>query len=162
MSIINISVPEIIIFPETRLIGISQKMNFVQNTTHLLWQQFMPRRKEIQAMDSDLFSVQVYPDGFFDHFNPATHFEKWAALAVVKDVPLPDGMEPFIIPDGKYAVFQYKGNPANGAEVFRYILTEWLPQSGYTLDNRPHFEILGEKYKNGSNDSEEAIYIPVK
>jgi AraC family transcriptional regulator len=30
------------------------------------------------------------------------------------------------------------------------------------LDNRPHFEILGEKYKQGSPDSEEEIWIPVK
>jgi hypothetical protein len=30
------------------------------------------------------------------------------------------------------------------------------------LDNRPHFEILGEKYKNADPDSEEDVYIPVK
>jgi AraC family transcriptional regulator len=29
------------------------------------------------------------------------------------------------------------------------------------LDNRPHFEILGEKYKQGSTDAEEEIWIPV-
>lgn len=162
MSTINISDPEIIIFPETRLIGICRKMSFAQNTTHLLWQQFMPRRKEVQAVNADLFSVQIYPEGFFEQFNPNAEFEKWAATAVSAAVVPPAGMTIGVIPKDKYAVFQYKGNPANGAEVFRYILTEWLPQSGYTLDNRPHFEVLGEKYKNGSDDSEEAIYIPVK
>jgi len=30
------------------------------------------------------------------------------------------------------------------------------------LDNRPHFEVLGEKYKNGDPESEEEIWIPVK
>lgn len=162
MSTINISEPQIITFPETNLIGLSRKMSFGQNTTHLLWQQFMPRRNEIPAMSSDLFSVQIYPEGFIDEFNSSTEFDKWAATAVSVTVAPPVGKEKVTIPKGTYAVFQYKGNPVNGAEVFRYILTKWLPQSGYRLDNRPHFEILGEKYKNDSDESEEAIYIPVK
>lgn len=161
MSIINISEPEIVTFPETILIGLRQTMSFAQNTTPLLWKGFMPRRKEIPAVNPDLFSLQLYSEGFFEQFNPNAEFEKWAATAVVATEVPPAGMEMMVIPEGKYAVFQYKGNPANGAEVFGYILTEWLPQSGYVLDNRPHFELLGEKYKNGSNDSEEAIYIPV-
>ena len=45
---------------------------------------------------------------------------------------------------------------------FQYIFTNWLPNSEYELDNRPHFEILGDKYINGSADSEEEIWIPVK
>lgn len=162
MSIINISEPEIVVFSETKLIGLKQKMSFMQNTTQLLWQTFIPRRKEIQTMNSDLYSIQMYPEGFFENFNPATQFEKWAATAVGATVTSPEGMEIVAIPEGKYAVFLYKGNPANGAEVFRYIFTQWLPQSGYVLDNRPHFEVLGDKYKNGSENSEEAIYIPVK
>jgi AraC family transcriptional regulator len=32
----------------------------------------------------------------------------------------------------------------------------------YFLDDRPHFEILGDKYKNGDPDSEEEIWIPIK
>lgn len=162
MSTIKLSTPEIITFPETHLTGMSSTMSFAQNTTQQLWQRFMPRRKEVNALNSDLFSVQYYPEGFFASFNPTTAFTKCAAVHVQPGAAVPQDMETFVIPGGKYAVFQYKGNPANGAEVFRYILTEWLPQSGYVLDHRPHFEILGDKYKNGSNDSEEAIYIPVK
>ena len=74
---------------------------------------------------------------------------------------IPQGMETFELPGGLYAVFHYKGNTANAAEVFRYILQEWLPQSGYELDNRPHFEVLGEKYSNCSDESEEEIWIPI-
>jgi AraC family transcriptional regulator len=37
-----------------------------------------------------------------------------------------------------------------------------MRDSAYDLDNRPHFEILGEKYKNESPDSEEELWIPVK
>jgi AraC family transcriptional regulator len=37
-----------------------------------------------------------------------------------------------------------------------------LPKSEYELDYRPHFEILGEKYKNNDQLSEEDIFIPIK
>lgn len=58
--------------------------------------------------------------------------------------------------------FLYQG-PANaGATVFRYILQEWLPASAYMLDNRPHFEVLGEKYTNEGSASEEGIWIPIQ
>ena len=65
------------------------------------------------------------------------------------------------MPGGLYAVFFYKGSSSD-TKIFQYIFTNWLPDSGYTLDNRPHFEILGENYKNGDPGSEEEIWIPVK
>jgi AraC family transcriptional regulator len=37
-----------------------------------------------------------------------------------------------------------------------------VPASNYDLDDRPHFEILGDKYKNGDPNSEEDIWIPIK
>lgn len=159
---INLSLPEITTFPEIRLVGMRRSMSFAQNSTPLLWQTFMPRRKEVKAVNANLFSVQLYPQGFFDRFDPNAQFEKWAAVQAASETEIPEGMEALTIPQGLYAVFHYKGNPDNGADVFRYILTEWLPQSGYRLDARPHFEILGERYKNNSDDSEEDIYIPIK
>lgn len=61
-----------------------------------------------------------------------------------------------------YAVFFYRGNGNNAEETFRYILDTWLTKSEYMLDNRPHFEVLGEKYKKNDSTSEEEIWIPVK
>ena len=149
-------------FPETKLIDLSQSMNFAENTTPRLWQSFMPRMKEITGtIGTGLFSVQQYNEGFFTNFNPDAVFTKWAAVSVDDFSFVPASMQMLTIPVGKYAVFHYKGSPADGA-VFRYIFSEWLPQSGYQLDNRPHFEILGDKYKNGAGDSEEDIYIPIR
>jgi AraC family transcriptional regulator len=42
------------------------------------------------------------------------------------------------------------------------MFREWLPASGYELDDRPHFEILGERYKNNDPDSEEELWFPVR
>lgn len=156
-------VPIIQTISPKKLIGLRLTMSFAHNRTADLWRSFMPRRKEIaNTVGTDLYSLQVYKEDFFENFNPTAEFEKWALIEVSDFDTVPEGMETFVLSGGLHAVFHYKGNPANGAEVFRYILQDWLPQSDYQLDNRPHFEVLGEKYKNGSDDSEEEIWIPVK
>jgi AraC family transcriptional regulator len=45
---------------------------------------------------------------------------------------------------------------------YQYIFNSWLPGSGYRLDNRPHFAVMGEKYKNDDPNSEEELCVPVK
>jgi len=145
-----------------RLIGHSVSMSLQENRTQELWSCFMPHRRRITSVNAAiLYSVQVYPAGYFDAFNPATSFEKWAALEVSKGAVVPEGMKEIVVPEGEYAVFHYRGVPANAASFFTYIFTEWLPASAYKLDARPHFELLGEKYSNDSADSEEEIWIPV-
>ncbi len=147
---------------EKKLIGQKLKMNLVNNRTGALWGQFMPRLGTIQnRLGSDKISMQIYDPGYFQNFNPALEFVKWAAVEVSDFEPLPDGMLPFTLPGGQYAVFDYKGSSAD-SRIFHYIFGTWLPQSGYQLDNRPHFEVLGEKYKNNDPDSEEEIWIPIK
>ena len=83
-------------------------------------------------------------------------------MEVINFDAIPQGMEPLIIPAGMYAVFLYKGSSNDGDKVFQQIFGSWLPESGYALDDRPHFEVLGEKYKNNDANSEEEIWIPVR
>jgi AraC family transcriptional regulator len=61
-----------------------------------------------------------------------------------------------------YAVFIHKGPASKGPETYNYIFGTWLPGSDYILDSRPHFALMGEKYKNDDPASEEEIWIPVK
>ena len=75
---------------------------------------------------------------------------------------IPDDMESYTLTGGLYAVFTHKGAAATGPETFRYIFGTWLPASEYGLDNRAHFEILGDKYRNDDPDSEEEIWIPIR
>lgn len=133
------------------------------NRTFELWRDFMPRRNEIgNKKGGELYSVQVYRKGYFENFNPSVEFEKWAAVEVSDVQGIPGGMESFVIPDGLYAVFVYKGKASEASEFFRYIFATWLPGSDYTVDDRPHFEVLGERYRNDGPDSEEDVWIPVK
>ncbi len=70
-------------------------------------------------------------------------------------------MESLVIPAEEYAIFHYKGLNTD-VRIFEYIHGEWLPDSMYALDHRPHFEVLGDKYRNGDPNSEENIYIPIR
>lgn len=150
--------------PAKNLIGMHLAMSMANNKTTELWRGFMPRRKEIaNAVGTDLFSMQVYPAGYnFEVFDHHATFEKWAAIEVSDVDTIPDGMEYFTLQAGLYAVFLHRGPASEGERTFRYIFETWLPASGYQLDNRPHFELLGAKYKNNQPDSEEEIWIPIK
>lgn len=148
---------------EKKLIGKSRTMNFLANTTEVLWREFMPRREEIHnRIGTAFYSVQRYGVDFFTHFNPAAEFTKWAAVEVSAYNTVPAEMECLTIGGGLYAVFEYKGDARNAAEIYQYIFNNWLPQSGYVLDTRLHFEVLGDKYKKNDPDSEEEIWIPIR
>lgn len=148
---------------EKKLIGKRLEMSFAHNKTVDLWKAFMPHRNEISnRLDGDLISMQVYKDGFsFSNFDINAAFEKWAVAEVSNFDNIPDGMETFTLATGLYAVFAYKGLNTD-TSIFQYIFGTWLPASEYVLDNRPHFEVLGAKYKNNDPESEEEIWIPVK
>lgn len=144
------------------LVGKCRSMSLAANSTADLWKSFMPFRNDIpERVGDDLYALQVYPPGYFNHFDPARSFEKWAAVEVKHAVALPAGMQTFLLPAGLYAVFSYKGR-AGSPEPFRYIFQEWLPASAYRLDDRPHFELLGKAYNNQNDDSEEELWIPVR
>src|ERR1043165_355984 len=156
--------PQIKSLPEKKLVGMHIKTSLSENRTPELWRSFMPRRKEIlNTMGTDLYSLRVYADSFdISAMNYQTQFDKWAAVEVLSFDDVPAGMEPLLLTGGQFAVFNYRGSAADAEPFFRHIYFEWLPKSGYVLVSRPHFEILGEKYKNNHPDSEEEIWIPVK
>jgi AraC family transcriptional regulator len=154
--------PRIKIITEKKLVGKRLKMSRADNKTDKLWKSFIPRRKEItNNLTGDLISMSVYDRDYFENFNPSSEFEKWAAIEVSDFDKIPDDMEHFILAGGLYAVFNYKGS-SDDISIFLYIFGSWLPNSDYNLDDRPHFEVLGNKYKNKDPKSEEQIWIPIK
>lgn len=150
------------IIEEKKLIGKNIIMSYAKDITQSLWQSFMPERKEIlNYVGNDLIAMQVYPKDYFKKFDFKLKFEKWATLEVSNFDYIPKGMKSFTISSGEYAVFLHKGGKEEASKTYMYIFKEWLPNSEYDLDFRPHFEILGEKYKRNSPSSEEEIYIPI-
>jgi AraC family transcriptional regulator len=154
--------PEVKLIPAKMMIGKKLTLSLTDNKTTELWRSFMPYRKYIKdSVGSAVYSINIYPAGYFENFDPSREYEKWAAVEASGSAPNPAEMKNLIIPAGLYAIFHYKGSSLD-SRIFQYIYSEWLPASEYMLDARPHFEILGEKYKNADPDSEEDIYIPVK
>jgi AraC family transcriptional regulator len=154
--------PRIELLQEKKLVGIRLTMSLANNNTGELWRSFMPRRSAItNNLTTDLISLQVYNPTHFTNFSPLNEFEKWALVEVANFESVPEGMEPFTLTGRLYAVFDYKGSSTD-TSVFQYIFGIWLPNSAFVLDDRPHFEVLGAKYKNADPDSEEEIWIPVR
>ncbi|MBD2770483.1 GyrI-like domain-containing protein [Hymenobacter sp. BT664] len=154
--------PRIQALNEKKLLGLHLTMSLADNKTRELWKAFMPRISEIaNRLTTDLISMQVYKPTHFADFDPTNEFEKWATVEVASFDDVPAGMETFTLPGGLYAVFDYRGS-SNDPRIFQYIFGTWLPNSEYVLDKRPHFELLGNKYKNNDPNSEEEIWIPIR
>ena len=156
--------PRIETFPATTLVGKKLTTSFANDKTFELWQSFSPRKKEIKhSLNDDLYSVEIYPNtSFFQNFKPTQAFEKWAAIAVLEIDEIPKGMQSLTIPEGLYAVFSYQGKPSEAMETFRYIYSDWLPNSEYEMDDRPYFALMGAKYKGEHPESEEEFWVPIK
>lgn len=137
-------------------------MSLANNKTGELWQSFMHKKKDIaNKLNNEVISLQVYSSTHFSNFKPTNEFEKWATVEVLDFENLQSEMEEFTLSGGLYAVFDYIGSSSDSS-IFQYIYGSWLPNSEYDLDNRPHFEVLGEKFKNNDPTSEEEIWIPIK
>jgi AraC family transcriptional regulator len=154
--------PRIETLPEKKLIGYHLTMSLTHDKTAELWQRFLKDRKEINnVMGPDLYNIKIYNKEYFEQFNPAKTFEKWAAVEVKDWDHIPLGMSGFLLQDGLYAIFDYKGLNTDH-RIFEYIYSAWLPSSPYRLDDRPHVDVLGTKYKNADPESEEEIMIPIR
>jgi AraC family transcriptional regulator len=123
-------------------------MSLEKNLTQELWRRFMPERNRISnRVGTDLFSMQVYdkkPD--FNHFDPTSEFTKWATIEVRDHLHIPEGLHPYILCEGLYAVFIHTGIPQQFSKTFNSIFDQWFPVSGYELDHREHFERLPKDY----------------
>lgn len=154
--------PAILNLNSVNLTGISAEMSLPESQIQIpaLWGNLRRKLKQFFSNDPDFFySVNVYPEDYFENFNPATPFTKYALVPAEYAGELDLGWETFSLPGGLYAVFNHKGPDIS---IFNYIYSQWLPQSGFMLDNRPHFEKLPADYIPGHPESAEEIYIPIR
>ncbi len=136
-------------------------LNINENTKQLA-QVFMPRRHEVLSrIGKHVFSIQNY-DKDFSPANPNSEFDKWIGVEVENTDDIPEAMESFVIKAGTYVVFSFKGSVSEFPKQRAYIFQEWLPDSGYQLDRKAHFEILSEDYSKDLQNIEEDIWIPIK
>lgn len=149
--------------PPLTFTGFHRRTNLLQEPMTVSWRELRLRKPEITGCTDDCFySVQVYdsPD-YFRRFQPERMFDQWAAVRVTEGVAVPEGMQQLHSPGGLYAVFQHRGTPAQFAQTAQFIFGSWLPQSGYTLDQRPHFEQMAPGYRHDDPGAEEEVWVPV-
>ena len=147
------------------IIGNNAKLSFITNGegTGKLARQFMPRLDEItNRVGTHSFSIQNYKNFNIKTLTPKTLFEKWVGVEVSSFNTIPENMETLIIPGGNFLVFPFQGSVAEFVKFWQHIHNEWLPNSRYQLDNRPHFEKLPSGYNPMRDDNQEEIWIPVK
>ncbi len=146
------------------IIGKSLTMSRIKDRTFELWNSFMPNRNQIKnSINTNFLSIQLYNAALdYHNYNLATNYTLWAGVEVTDISTIPPGFESLTIKGGLYAVFLHKGLPSNFKQTMDYIYLEWLPQSKYAIDHRPHFEVLGDKYQNNHPDSEEEVWVPIK
>ena len=154
--------PRLVHMPQRRMIGVGMEMSLAQPVTGHLWRTLMPLRMAIPGrIDPERYLVKVYPKGYFEAFDPQRNFEQWAAYAVEGDGAARDGLAVLDVPAGLYAVWHYTGS-SEDHRIFQHILGEWLPESGFVLDDRPHVDVLGAAYRHADPLSEEDICIPLR
>lgn len=155
--------PRVEVIMPKMVVGKRIRLTLLENATKTrdLWQQFMPKRKDItQAVNMDLLSVQIYSDT--TGFDKDTVFEKWAAVEVSHLDVIPDGMESYTLQGGLYAVFIHIGIAADFMNTYQFIFNEWLPNSPYIFDNREQFEVMNEHYRPDDPQATEEVWIPIK
>ncbi|GAA4271785.1 GyrI-like domain-containing protein [Aquimarina gracilis] len=157
-------IPSIINSKEKKLIGLKDEMSLSHDKTTQMWQEFMPRRHEIKSnKDTGYYSIQVHNKNItLENFTKDVIFEKWAAVEVEDFNEIPKKMFPYTLPEGKYAVFIHKGTVHTFQKTMDHIMGIWLPDSGYKLDTRDIFTVMGEKYHGPFHPkSEEEVWIPI-
>ncbi|WP_053978167.1 GyrI-like domain-containing protein [Mangrovimonas xylaniphaga] len=150
--------------PDLKLVGMRSKVSFetMGLETARLGRELMPRLAEISSRIGEYtWSVQVYESFNFETLSPQTQFDKWIGVEVENFDNMPEGLESLVIKGGKYFVFDYKGSIANYPPVWTSVFEKWLPQLGYAVDDRPHFEKLPASYNPRQEVNEEEIWIPI-
>ena len=148
---------------EKILVGKRMDMCFADLKTYDLWHSFMPIKHLItNQVGEEMYSVEVYRRHFFREYDDHALFQKWAAVEVADFGDVPEIFETQIVPKGLYAIFTHRGPKTKAPETYNYIFQTWLPNANVELDDRPHFAVMGEKYKKDEADSEEEIWIPVR
>jgi AraC family transcriptional regulator len=137
------------------VVGMKYRGKSEKNEIPQLWQEFMPRAREIKH--------RANPCGYgvMDNYDEKTGEFDYLAGAEVSDASqVPQGMESWRVPERTYAVFTC--NLKNIKEAFQQIYRQWLPQSGCQRTQGPEFEFYDESFRPDQGKLDLYIYIPIE
>lgn len=150
--------PEIIIQPETKVIGVSNSYQEEDLDIETLWSAFRPYVSQItNRVGTDAFGI--YEE--YSETETGVGFTYICSIEVSDFDSVPKGMISRIIPEQMYVVFRHEGSLAFLPETLRYIWGSWLPKSKYQYTETPDFELYASKAPETS-EKILFLYIPVK
>jgi AraC family transcriptional regulator len=120
-----------------------------------LWDRFIPRENEIQHRSDPHVGY-----GIMGRYDQATNtFDYLAGVPVTKTDDIPDGMETWELPAGKYAVFTTCLKTLH--RDMDTIYGQWFPNSGYQHADTPDFELYDGDFRGGDEDPV-YVYIAIQ
>lgn len=147
-----------------KLIGISIETSVGNSQAVHAWKEFMPLQKEVPGKKpGTYYSIQDYPEGYLDKFDPHAVFTTWAAKEIDASQEINDGLSSVELKGGLYVTFIHKGTAAEIGQSLGYMYGQWIPENGYRIDtDRKHFEVLSKNYGGPTNpNSQEEAWIPI-
>lgn len=149
--------------PPMILSGKKLETSFSKNETSKLWRPFREVIKEKSNLKPQkYFSISRFGKEMQEgSLVVETVFEKCAAIEMDL-VNCPNGFEEIHLEGGEYATVIFIGSIEKFQDMIFNFLQNWLPDSGYELDSRAHFETFDESYDPFSESSVELVWIPIK
>jgi len=122
---------EIVERGETAVIGIEVVAYFDQLRSEIpeAWRELFSRQVELHASGAGAF-VEAS-----NHLGDGLYREIIGALAVVVDLPVPEGMTVALLPGGRFVHHRHEGSVATITGGFQSIY-DWATEQGLTLGNR--------------------------
>ena len=122
---------EIVELGETVVVGIEVVADFGQLLSEMpaAWCELFSRQDELPASGAGVF-VEAS-----DHLGDGRYREIIGAVAVVADIPVPNGMAVALFPAGRFVHHRHDGSVATIAGGFQAIY-DWAAEQGLTLGNR--------------------------
>ncbi|MGH4124432.1 MAG: AraC family transcriptional regulator [Clostridium sp.] len=160
--------PQIICKDERLLLGIARKINQSENIKFDLLlkvkNEFMEMVNNIEnRVNAELFyAAYDYNPEDISKEDDEINYNYFYCAEVSEYKNIPVGMVKKVLPQGKYAVFNYdtKNNTLNGESlsqsIYDYIDGIWLPNSGFELAETPDYEVFNE------NENFIDYYISIK
>ena len=86
--------------------------------------------------------------------------EEWRYfIAVSSSLDTDNSLDEYIVPACTWAIFNGSGTNISIQELEQRIITEWLPTSGFEMDNGPDIEV----YQNPDpNNMQYEVWVPIK
>ncbi len=147
-----------------KLIGMSIETSVIDSQAIHVWKKFMPSQKDVPGKNPGIFySIQDYPQGYLDKFDPEAPFTTWAAKEIEITKNIPNDFKLVDLKGGIYVTFLHKGTAGEIGNALAYMYGQWIPENGYLIDTqRKHFEVLSKNYAGPSNpNSQEVVWIPI-